>query len=164
MKYFLQRQRGAAIAAQSHDDLSRGGLAQPGLLEPGGPTAGPAHGRARRGSLRHGLMVIRFSTRETPGTCQATRSASWRSAQDRTEPRSVTAPPSVSTVMRLASTSALRRKDSSILRRTSTGGTRGLTYRYGRISLPRTRGGDTPAGMPPSADANRACRLSPRAN
>jgi len=41
MKCFLQRQRGAAIAAQSHDDLSRGGLAQPGLLGPGGPTAPP---------------------------------------------------------------------------------------------------------------------------
>jgi hypothetical protein len=68
-------------------------------------------------------MVIRFSTFVTPGIVQATRSASCRSAQDRTAPERMTSPPRVSTVMRLASISALRRNASSIFRWISVGAT-----------------------------------------
>jgi hypothetical protein len=50
----------------------------------------------------------------TPGANQAARSASSRSAQDRTVPLSITSPPLASTVTRLASTSALHRNASSI--------------------------------------------------
>ena len=64
--------------------------------------------------------------RVTPGTCHATRSASLRSAHERTVPLSVTTLPSASTVTRLASSSALRRKDSSIFRLMSAGVARGL--------------------------------------
>jgi hypothetical protein len=55
-----------------------------------------------------------FVTLETPGDAQATRSASCFSAHDRAVPRRVTALPSISTLMRPASTSALRRNASSI--------------------------------------------------
>src|SRR4051812_11949886 len=64
----------------------------------------------------YGFIVMRFSTLVTPGAKNATLSASSRSAQERTEPLSVTTPPSVSTVIRAASSSALRRKASSIFR------------------------------------------------
>src|ERR1700730_13826121 len=53
-------------------------------------------------------MVIRLSTFLTPGAAQAARSASWRSAQDRPAPLRTTSLPFASTVIRLASTSALR--------------------------------------------------------
>ena len=59
-------------------------------------------------------IVIRLSTRRTPGADHAARSASSRSNHERTEPRRVTLSPSVSTVMRLASTSALRLSAASI--------------------------------------------------
>jgi hypothetical protein len=62
-----------------------------------------------RGGRVQALIVIRFSTLATPGARQATCSASSRSAQDRTLPLRVTSPPFVSTVMCLASTSALVR-------------------------------------------------------
>ena len=65
-----------------------------------------------------------LSTLVTPGALQAARSASCRSAQDRTLPLRITSLPLASTVMRLASTSALRRKASSILLLISEGATR----------------------------------------
>jgi len=55
-----------------------------------------------------GTMEMLFSTLVTPGADQAARSASCFSAQDRTVPYSLTAPPSASTVIRRASNSALR--------------------------------------------------------
>jgi hypothetical protein len=54
--------------------------------------------------------VIRSSILVTPGAAQAARSASCRSAHDFTVPRRITSLPLASTVMRLASSSALRRK------------------------------------------------------
>src|SRR5258707_10175099 len=59
-------------------------------------------------------IVIRLSTRRTPGAAHAARSASSRSNHERTVPRRVTLSPSVSTVMRLASTSTLRLSAASI--------------------------------------------------
>ena len=63
----------------------------------------------------------------TPGAAHAERSASCRSAQDRTVPLKVTLLPSTSTTILSASTLALRTSASSILRLTSLGLTRGLT-------------------------------------
>ena len=51
---------------------------------------------------------MKFSTRSTPGAPQAARAAASRSAHERRLPRRITLPPSTSTVMRRASTSALR--------------------------------------------------------
>ena len=63
----------------------------------------------------------------TPGAAQAARAASSFSAHERTVPRRVTLPPSTSTVIRLASISALRRNAFSIFDLSSIGDTRGLT-------------------------------------
>ena len=70
---------------------------------------------------------MRFSTLETPGADQAARAASSFSASERTVPCRVTLPPSTSTVMRLASSSADRLNASSILALSSVGATLGLT-------------------------------------
>ena len=70
---------------------------------------------------------MRLSTDTTPGADQACRSASSFSAQDRTVPLSVTLPPSTSTVMFLASNSAVRTNASSIFFFSSDGETLGLT-------------------------------------
>src|SRR6202030_4092452 len=56
-----------------------------------------------KGWQRYGLIVILFLTLTTPGTAQAARSASRRSAQVRTLPRRTTLPSFISTVIRLAS-------------------------------------------------------------
>ena len=84
----------------------------------------------------HGETVSWFSTLTTPGVAHAARSAASFSAQDRTVPRRTTAPPSASTVMRFASTSALRRKASSIFRLISLGGIRGWSWM--RLMTPLT--------------------------
>lgn len=68
---------------------------------------------------------MRLSTSVTPGARQAARSASWRSTQERTVPFRITSLPLVSTLMLLASDSALRRNASSILALISVGATRG---------------------------------------
>lgn len=65
-------------------------------------------------SALYGLIVMRLSTLLTRGAAQVARSASSRSAHDLTVPRRMTSLPLASTVMRLASSSALRRKASSI--------------------------------------------------
>ena len=70
-----------------------------------------------------GLIMIRLSTLATPGADQAARSASRRSAHERTVPLKMTSLPMVSTVIRLASISAARRNASSILRLISEGAT-----------------------------------------
>jgi hypothetical protein len=70
------------------------------------PVTMPSWQRAHRGPAQR-LIAIRLSTLVTPGAAQAARSASWRSAQERTVPLRFTAPPSVSTAMRAASSSAL---------------------------------------------------------
>jgi hypothetical protein len=51
---------------------------------------------------------MRFSPFVTPGASQAARSASSRSAQDRTMPCRMTSPPLASTLIRFASSCALR--------------------------------------------------------
>jgi hypothetical protein len=61
-------------------------------------------------------MVMRFSTTETPGAAQASRAASSFSAQDPT-PRRITLPPSTSTPIRRAFSSALRSSACSIFNR-----------------------------------------------
>ena len=72
-------------------------------------------------------MTMRVSTLVTPGADQAERSASCRSAQERTDPRRMTRLPSTSTVTLLASSWALRTKASSIFFFTSDGVTFGFT-------------------------------------
>jgi hypothetical protein len=62
--------------------------------------------------FHYGVTIILFSTFVTPGAHHAALSASWRSAHDRTVPLRMISLPLVSTVMRLASNSALRRKAS----------------------------------------------------
>jgi hypothetical protein len=90
--------------------------------------------------FHYGLTVILLSTWATPGAHHAALSASWRSAHDRTVPLRMISLPLVSTVMWLASNSALRRKASSILRLISMGATRGLTWIMLETPLtPRTR-------------------------
>src|ERR1700704_6273135 len=70
--------------------------------------------------------VIRFSTWVTPGADQATRSASSRSAHDRTVPFRITLLPWTSIWIRSASVAALRTSASSIFFWSSAGGTRGF--------------------------------------
>ena len=70
---------------------------------------------------------MKFSTLAVPGADQAATSASSFSAYDRTVPYSFTVPPSTLTVMRRASSSALRFSASSILALMSVGDTCGLT-------------------------------------
>lgn len=65
--------------------------------------------------------------RSYPGADHATRSASSFSAQERTVPRKITLLPSVSTVIRRASVSALRSSASAIFFFRSAGAERGLT-------------------------------------
>src|ERR1700693_4421860 len=74
-------------------------------------------------ATHYGMIVILFSTFATPGADHAARSASFFSAHERTLPISLTVEPCVSTVMRRASTSALRRRASSILLLISVGET-----------------------------------------
>jgi hypothetical protein len=64
-------------------------------------------------------MVIRLSTLVTRGDAHAPRSASSRSAEDRTEQCKITSPPRASTMILSASISALRVNASSILDLTS---------------------------------------------
>ena len=70
---------------------------------------------------------MKFSTLAVPGADQAATSASSFSAYDRTVPYSFTEPPSTLTVMRRASSSALRLSAASILALMSAGDTCGLT-------------------------------------
>src|SRR5213593_421161 len=70
---------------------------------------------------------MRFSTEVTPGANHAVRSASSRSAQDRTIPFKITLLPCTSTVIRWASVSALRISACSIFCWSADGVTRGLT-------------------------------------
>src|SRR5712692_4559168 len=71
--------------------------------------------------------MIRFSTAVTPGADQAARSASSRSAQERTIPFRPTLLSCTSTAIRCASSSALRTSASSILLLRSDDVGRGLT-------------------------------------
>jgi hypothetical protein len=60
------------------------------------------------------MTVILLSTSVIPGACHATLWASWLSAQDRTVPVRMALLPWISTLMLLASSSALRTNASSI--------------------------------------------------
>ena len=75
----------------------------------------------------YGFTRMWFSTIVVPGADHAARSASSLSAHELTPPYNFTVLPSTSTVMRRASSSALRRSASSILPFTSCGVTFGLT-------------------------------------
>src|SRR3954470_2959188 len=75
----------------------------------------------------YGLTTMWSSTLVIPGADHATRSASSRSIQERTVPFSTTSLPFVSTVIRLASSSAFRLNASWILRLSSEGSTLGFT-------------------------------------
>jgi len=63
---------------------------------------------------RNGATSIRFSTVRTPGALQAARSASSRSKYEWTSRGVITLSPSTSTLIRLASNSALRFSADSI--------------------------------------------------
>ena len=86
----------------------------------------------RRSRCRHGgptgPLMIWSTTLVTPGADQATRSASSRSIHERTVPLRTTSLPLVSTMMRLASTSALRLNASWIFFLISVGSARGLSW------------------------------------
>ena len=89
---------------------------------------------------------MRLSTETTPGADQACRAASSFSAQDRTVPLSMTLPPSTSTVMFLASSSAVRTNASSIFFFSSDGETFGLTtIRFVTPLTPATLAAAAPA-------------------
>src|ERR1019366_9475759 len=69
---------------------------------------------SRSDERRHAAIVKLSSTWQTPGAAQAARSASLRSAHERTLPRRTTLFPLTSTLMRVASSSVVRRNAFSI--------------------------------------------------
>src|SRR5258705_10068062 len=81
--------------------------------------------------------VIRFSTWVTPGADQATRSASSRSAHDRTVPFRITLLPWTSFWIRSASVAALRPCASATFFRSPGGVTRGCTPMRLGTAFPR---------------------------
>ena len=99
--------------------------------EAAGPGARPV--RSLRGSRRDGDAVLDLGN---AGARHAARSASRRSAQDRTVPVRVTCPPSAVTFTRSASTSAMRLSAASILALISERATRDFSAT--RLEMPLT--------------------------